>query len=69
MQRGILQYFVYHSERSCWHKMYRLFLLDQIPWIQINIGHNVDRKAQVFPWKQKKEEKNGHESLTKVFRF
>ena len=51
--------------------MYRLFLLDQTPLIQINIGHNVDRKTQVFPWKpeRKKEEKNGHESLTKVFRF
>ena len=49
--------FVYHSERSCWHKMYRLFLLDQIPWIQINIGHNVDRKAQVFPWKPEKKKK------------
>ena len=70
MQRGILQYFVYHSERSCWHKMYRLFLLDQIPWIQIEIGHNVDiSKYSHGSQKVEKEEKNGHESLTKVFRF
>ena len=51
--------------------MYRLFLLDQTPLIQINIGHNVDRKAKVFPWKpeRQKEEKNGHESLKKFFVF